>query len=107
VGTAVIYSDYLQIQPAAPADSDVHLVSLVGELDAFVAPSVVDHLSRIGGSTVQIDVSRLTLIDGAGVGALLEVERRLQRQGQGFRVQGANGVVRRVFEVLNFEDWLD
>jgi anti-anti-sigma factor len=104
--TAVSCTDYLHIEEE-PSYPGVHVVSLEGELDAFVAPYVVDRLSEIGGSTLQVDLSRLKLIDGGGVGALLEVKELIEQQGHKFRVRGAQGIVRRVFEVLHFEEWLE
>jgi anti-anti-sigma factor len=103
---AVSCTDYLHVQENLSYPG-VHVVSLEGELDAFVAPYVVDRLSKMGGSTLQVDLSQLKLIDGGGVGALLEVKELMEQQGHKFRVRGAQGIVRRVFEVLHFEEWLE
>jgi anti-anti-sigma factor len=106
--TAVSYTDYLHVEVEENVPyPGIHVVSLEGELDAFVASYVVDRLCEIGGLTLEVDLSRLKLIDGGGVRALLEVKERIEQQGHKFRVRGAEGIVRRVFEVLHFEEWLE
>jgi len=85
---------------------DSHIVSLVGELDIAAGPRLRDALMEIGDSEVVVDVSRLTFIDASGLSALLEARRRIHENGHGFRLTGAQGIVRRVFDVTELSHLL-
>jgi anti-anti-sigma factor len=63
--------------------SDVsHAVLVAGELDLDVAPKLracLDELIDSGAETIVIDLLEVTVIDSAGLGALVEAGRRLRR----------------------------
>ena len=85
---------------------DGHVVHLVGELDLAYASQVRDALRPLAGSTVVLDLSRLTFVDAAGISAILAVRRDVLAAGHELRIRGAHGPVRRVFEVCSLEDVL-
>lgn len=73
-----------------------------GEIDL----STVEQLEREIASTahadataVVVDLSGVTFIDSAGIGALLKGRRLADERGQAYRVVGAEGLVRQVLEM--------
>ena len=79
--------------------NDVHIVTLRGELDVFSGDAVFEVLTEIAGSTVIVDLSELTFIDAAGLGAIIAAKNEIERGGNKLELGGASGMVRRVFEV--------
>lgn len=65
-------------------EPDSHLVMLRRELDVAAAADLRVRLLGVAGSTVVVDLSGLTFIDGAGVRVL--VETRGELEGEGHRV---------------------
>jgi len=76
-----------------------HFVGLHGELDVVNAASLRDALVEIAGSTVAVDLSDLTFIDAAGLGALASARREIEESGNKLELLGARPSVRRTFTV--------
>lgn len=79
-------------------------VVLGGELCPAGAPALRQHLAALGERGVvciYVDVSKLTLCTAAGVEVLAETDAEVTRRGGGLWLQGAAGVVDRVFQVLD------
>jgi anti-anti-sigma factor len=83
-------------------------VSLRGELDLATADEVADHLRRLRErhDTVVLDLEGLTFIDAADVRVILRAAHHAQNDGWGFTVTPGSGVVRRVFELLDLDQFL-
>lgn len=88
-------------------DGDTHHVRLIGEIDIAVSGCVKERLIEIAGSTVDVDISELTFLDASGISALVTARRQVIEGGNGFRIRGARGIVRRVFELTDLGDVLD
>lgn len=88
-------------------EGTVHHVRLVGELDMSVGRRVEARLIELAGSTVEVDLGELTYLDGTGLTALLTAKRQVEKAGHGFRLVGAQGVVRRVFDMIGLSGELD
>lgn len=58
-----------------------------------------DALVEFAGSTVVFDLTDLRFVDAAGVAGIVAASRLIGEAGHRFRVRGAQGVVRRVFEI--------
>lgn len=85
---------------------DVHVVSLFGQLDLANADQVRDALIGVAGSTVVVDLSGLQFLDSSGIAALVSARGRILASGNGFELQGARGIVRRVFEITGLSSLL-
>lgn|SRR5487761_670841 len=83
-----------------------HVVRLVGELDLASASTVARTLVSVAGSTVVVDMSDLSFIDSSGVAALAQASRLIEAQGDRIELQGARGIVRRMFGLLGMDEWL-
>lgn len=73
---------------------------LNGELDLVGAAQLRAILDELGTGPVTLDLSPLRLIDASGVAAIVEERRRRDAAGDRLRVEGATGIVRRVFEIV-------
>jgi anti-anti-sigma factor len=76
------------------------VVAFSGEIDMAVAEEVNAALETwpSAGGPVTIDLSDVTFIDSAGIGALLRAAAALGERGC-IIVHGANGPVKKVFEL--------
>lgn len=88
-------------------EGPVHHVHLTGEIDLAVAPTVEARLVDVAGSTVDVDLADVTFLDARGLSALLTARQKITAAGHGFRLRGAGGTVRRVFDLTGLGDLLD
>ena len=87
--------------------SDVHVVALHGELDVASAEGLSNSLVELAGSTLVADLSDLTFMDSAGIGALVRARNRIKAEGLGDLVLTRPGViVRRVLEIMGLDAWV-
>ncbi|MGH9089002.1 MAG: STAS domain-containing protein [Acidimicrobiales bacterium] len=100
--------------PAAPilyvdvaTTGDTVCVRLTGELDLSSAEQVRRAVTASGGSRVVVDLTGCTFMDAAGLTSLLDRRRALQARGQEVRLEGARGIVRRVFGIVGMDGVLD
>jgi anti-anti-sigma factor len=84
----------------------VHIVHLSGELDMVNAEALRAKLHDIAGSTVVVDLADLRFCDSSGLAALLGARDAITAEGHGFVLRGAQGVVRRLFDVLGLANLL-
>ena len=80
-------------------------VTLVGELDAAIAPALADALLERCGDRrvhVRIDAARLTFVDSAGIQTLVRVLRHVRAQGGDVTIVGTTRAVRRVLDITGF-----
>lgn len=90
--------------------TEVHTPVVVrcrGGLDFAYADALRTLLSEITERTVIVDLRRLAFIDSTGLSALLTARRAVHDAGGILSIRGANGLVRRVFEVTELADVLD
>lgn len=85
----------------------LHVMHLYGELDIAVAGRLKEALVGVGRSTVAVDLGRLDFIDATGLAAILSARDAIVADGSAFRMWGARGIVRRVFEVTGLVCLLD
>jgi anti-sigma B factor antagonist len=79
-----------------------HRLVLAGELDIASTPileAAIAGLCENGAGAIVLDLSRVTFMDSTGLRAVLAADRRCQGQGHSFALTGANGAVRRLFEL--------
>lgn len=76
---------------------------LAGELDLCGASVLRAILDELGTGPVTLDLSALRLIDASGIAAIVEERRRRDVAGDRLRVEGATGIVRRVFEIVGLD----
>jgi ABC-type transporter Mla MlaB component len=64
-------------------------------------PELVKEACRI------LDLSGLTFIDASGLQAIVNAKQHIEAEGNKFRVRGAVGIVRRIFDVTSLSPWLE
>ena len=97
---------------AVTAAGESILIEVGGELDCAVSPrlraALLAAIERLGPPRdVRVDLSGVSFIDAGGVGVLVGGRELALRRGLGFAVQGARGVVHRVFEILGLAEMLE
>jgi anti-sigma B factor antagonist len=78
-----------------------------GEIDVANATELQDDLLVLvhaGDDDVVVDCTHLTFIDSSGIAAFVYVQRLLDIQGRGLRIENLTGSPRRSLEVLGLAD---
>lgn len=83
------------------------VVALEGRLDTTTAPQLEEELknSLAGVTDLIIDLSNLEYISSAGLRVLLSAFKTMRNKGK-MKVTNANELVKEVFEVTGFSDFL-
>jgi anti-anti-sigma factor len=92
------------------AGEDVDLVVAAGEVDVTTNLRLARALHRLGSDCDRagaVDLRKVRFMDGAGVQLLLNLQRRLARQGQRLTVMCARGPVYRTLESLDLVETLN
>jgi anti-anti-sigma factor len=86
------------------------VVSLSGEIDLYVADGVrgilIDELDRPPAAAVIADLSEVTFLDSAGLGALIGAFRHAADINQQFAITGAVHAVRRIMQIAGVYELL-
>lgn len=83
------------------------VVALEGRLDTTTAPQLEEELKTglEGVTDLVIDLSKLEYISSAGLRVLLSAFKTMRNKGK-MKVTNANELVKEVFEVTGFSDFL-
>jgi anti-sigma B factor antagonist len=88
---------------------NVHVVTVVGELDCATVPTLREELVRIdgeGGQDVVVDLLAVPFLDSVALGLLVEWSKRLQARGGVFRIVCADRRIARIIEITGLERFL-
>jgi stage II sporulation protein AA (anti-sigma F factor antagonist) len=99
-------SDRLDFTVSRFVAEGVYVLCPVGELDLAVTEVLSDAIAAVEAPALVIDLSGLTFIDSSGLKVLVAAKRRFDQEGGKLRVEGAEGSVRRVFELAGLADVL-
>jgi anti-anti-sigma factor len=86
---------------------DGAVIAVSGELDVASAPTLDDTLSRTDGRAVELDLSGVSFIDPAGLGALLAAKRDISARGGRLVIVNASWQVRRLAQLSGTAEDLD
>ncbi len=86
---------------------EVHVVSLVGELDMKTAEGLADWLADVAGSLVVVDLSQLTFMDSSGITALVKARAQIEQAGSELRLTRPTPNVERVLQIVSLSEWVD
>jgi anti-sigma B factor antagonist len=83
------------------------VVALEGRLDTVTAPQLEEELKTglEGVTDLVIDLSKLEYVSSAGLRVLLSAFKTMRNKGK-MKVTNANELVKEVFEVTGFSDFL-
>ena len=82
-------------------------VSVQGELDAYTAPSLEDHIEHLLGDGVgqlTLNLSQTGFLDSSGLRALLTVHRKLEGSGGRLELRDASEPVVRLLEITGLRE---
>src|SRR5882762_559974 len=94
--------------PASPTPrrDRSNLLSLKGEIDLHVSPSVTASLDGIIDKKPErlvVDLSDVTSIDSAGLAALIQAMQKVEAYGGKFLLAGLQETVRSIFEISRLD----
>jgi anti-sigma B factor antagonist len=91
----------------AESSTDLHTVSVFGELDQATAPKLRSALGDTLGDvekSVLVDLSDCGFIDSTGLSLLVEAKRRLAEEDRRFAVCCPDADVRRLLELTGIDE---
>lgn len=92
------------------SDRGICHLQVSGEVDLATSPGLTDEIDRrLADATVThlvVDLSAVSFLDSSGVNALIRGHLQAQRTGRQFRVRGATGRVKTVFDISGVGDLL-
>lgn len=91
------------------AENEVVLIEIEGDVDAYSARALDKALSNLlaeGHRRLVLDASQMDFISSPGLRAILFAHREVCEHGGQVRVCGLTGQVRRIFEMVGFDECL-
>jgi anti-sigma B factor antagonist len=88
-------------------NGDQVVLTVQGELDAYTAPGLEDHISGLLNEHVGnlvLDLSQTGFLDSSGLRALLTVHRRLEGTGGRLELRNASEPVLRLLEITGLRE---
>jgi anti-sigma B factor antagonist len=85
-------------------------IEIAGELDATTVAELRPKLNVIADERpekIEVDLSRLRMLDSSGVGAIVALFKRVKANGSTFVVTGINGQPLSIFKVLRLDKVFD
>ena len=92
----------------ASKDGTSHL-SIEGQLDAVSVADLRIELDRLVATrpkAVEVDLSRLRMIDSSGVGALVSLYKRVRSQGGSVLIKGIRDQPLAIFQLLKLDRFM-
>lgn len=92
-----------------PTEDGEQVVTVSGELDAFSAPRLREHLeqvARAGHRRVVLDLDDVLFVDSSGLGALVDASKRLREAGGDLVLRSPTPAVAKVLEVTGISQVL-
>jgi anti-anti-sigma factor len=89
------------LKPTFTISGSVALIAFEGELEVTTAPRAGDTLHALvaaGAREILVDLTAITFLDGAGIGALIEAAHAAAERGGRLYVFRARGQARRAIE---------
>lgn len=100
----------MNLQIEVSEENLVHYFKVVGEVDAFTAPVLKEHLASVQetpGTQAIIDLSEVDYIDSTGLGIFIGFYKALQKQGGYVKITGVNDRLKRLFEITGIDKIID
>jgi anti-sigma B factor antagonist len=89
-----------------PRKDRTNVLPLAGEIDLHVSPIIRRSLNRMIAkkpNQLVVDLSRVSYIDSAGLGAVIEAMREVEAYGGKFALAGLQETVRSIFKMLRLD----
>jgi anti-sigma B factor antagonist len=88
-------------------NGDQVVLAVQGELDAYTAPALEDHIAALLAEQTKellLDLSQTAFLDSSGLRALLTVHRRLEGSGGRLELREASEPVLRLLEITGLRE---
>ncbi len=88
-------------------DGDLAVLAVQGELDAYTAPGLEEHVAALLADNVKqlvLDLSATAFLDSSGLRALLTVHRRVEAVGGTLTLRDSSEPVMRLLEITGLRE---
>lgn len=90
--------------------NEIHIFKLIGEIDAFTAPTLKERLNEVNqGSqlTIQLDLSEVDYMDSTGLGIFVGLYKELKAVDGKLLIVGLNRRLERLFTITGLHEIID
>ncbi|GKV68257.1 anti-sigma factor antagonist [Sporosarcina sp. NCCP-2716] len=85
----------------------VHVFRIVGEIDAFTAPTLKERLDQVADQPqcqAVLDFSEVDYMDSTGLGVFVAFYKRVKAVDGSVKIVGLNKRLKRLFEITGLDD---
>ncbi|MET0908922.1 MAG: STAS domain-containing protein [Ilumatobacteraceae bacterium] len=79
---------------------------VVGEIDAFTAPSISEQLSAVDADTLVLDLAGVTFMDSSGLRVVVNLHQQAVANGAELVIRAPSKPVVRLFEIAGLTELL-
>jgi anti-sigma B factor antagonist len=94
------------LEVPTPRKNRANVLPLAGEIDLHVSPTIRTSLNRMIAKKPKrlvVDLSGVSYIDSAGLGAVIEAMQEVEAYGGKFALAGMQETVRSIFKMLRLD----
>jgi len=82
-------------------ESNTWIVSLSGDIDLYNAPELKEELTGLAGANICLDCQELKYIDSTGLGVLVSILKKCQKEDHTVCIRGLKPHIYRIFQLTN------
>lgn len=100
----------MNLQVQLLEQNHIQRFKIVGEIDAFTAPTLRERLHQadvVEGMQVEIDLSEVNYMDSTGLGVFVGFYKMINTHNGHLRITGTSARIRRLFEITGLADIMD
>lgn len=100
----------MDLQVVMTEENQILRFRLIGEVDAFTAPILKEHLEAAenpAGRQVELDLSEVAYMDSTGLGVFVGYYKTLKAYDGHLKIVGVNSRLQRLFQITGLNEVMD
>ncbi|MDW0110169.1 STAS domain-containing protein [Sporosarcina aquimarina] len=97
----------MNLQVDVEQNDCVHVFKIIGEIDAFTAPTLKEQLEKVADQPecqAVLDFSQVNYMDSTGLGVFVAFYKKVKAVDGSVKIVGVNKRLKRLFEITGLDD---